>query len=385
MLALIWSNFRRNPGRKVLTLLSLLIAFVLFGLLMAVRNGLTFSDSSQVGTRRLVTTNKVAPFAPMPVAYAERIAQVPGVVAVTYNGFMAGTFQKPGNFFMVLPMPAKGLSQVYPDLSVPPAEHRSWLQDRSGALVTPSLLRQFGWEIGEKIPVQTQTRQKDGSTTWYMTIDGVITNNTSQKNANVQQMFIHYSYYDETRAVGRGTVNGFAELLRDANEAGPVSKAIDDLFTNAAPQTRTILEAAAAQNIFAQAGNIGAIVTDVAIAVFFSMMLIVGAIVLHSARERLSEFALLRALGFNTGTVSGVVLGEALLTCLVGGIAGLVIAYLLTLALGRTVTQVLTGFSLTPAAVAIAVGLMVLFAILSSLLPIAQLRRLSVRDALGRA
>lgn len=382
MFALIWSNFTRNHGWKILTLLSLLIAFVLFGLLMAVRNGLSFSDNSQAGARRLVTTNKVTPFAPMPVAYAERIAQVPGVQAVTYNGFMAGTFQKPSNFFMVLPMPAQSLFKVYPELYVSPAEWQSWFQDRTGALVTPKLMQQFGWKIGEKVPVQTHTKQKDGSTTWYMTIDGVITNE-AEKNAPAQQMFMHYNYYDETRAVGQGTVNGFAELLDNASEAGRVSKAIDSLFTNAAPQTRTVPENAEARSIFAQAGNIGAIITDVAVAVFFSMMLIVGAIMLHSVRERLAEFALLRALGFRNRTVTGIVLGEAVFTCLVGGIAGLIVAFLLTRALGHAVTQVLPGFAITPAAAGVSIGLMILFGILASVLPIVQLSRLAIRDALG--
>lgn len=138
-------------------------------------------------------------------------------------------------------------------------------------------------------------------------------------------------------------------------------------------------------SIYGQIGNIGLMVTDVAVAVFFSMLLIIGALLLHSTRERLSEFALLRALGFRGFTVTGVVFGEALLTCLIGGILGLILAWVLTRLFGDSLNQILSAMSITPSVWAAGIGLMVLFAILVSTLPAVQLYRLSVREALGRA
>ncbi|HVA55613.1 MAG TPA: ABC transporter permease [Gammaproteobacteria bacterium] len=384
MFSLIWMNFKRNKGRKFLTLLSVVIAFLLFGILMAVRHGLTFSENSEAGARRLLTINKVVPAAPMPVAYADRIAQVPGVKAVTYYGAMIGAFQKLSNEFAVVSAPAQSMFQVFPELYVPTAQRQRWLQDRTGALVTPKLMQQFGWKIGAQVPILTKLKRKDGSTTWTVIIDGVITNR-SENNSGAQEMLIHYQYFDETRAVGEGTVNQFDELLDNPDQAGTVSQAIDTLFTNASPQTRTGPEQAVARSIYAQVGNIGAIITNVAIAVFFSMLLIIGAILLHSARERLSEFALLKSLGFGSRTVTGVVLGESLLTCLVGGITGMVFAWLLVAALRQTVTQVLPSFEITALSIAGSVALMALFGVLASLLPIMQLGRMSVRDALGSA
>ena len=384
MFTLIWMNFKRNKGRKFLTLLSVVIAFLLFGLLMAVRHGLTFSENSEAGARRLLTINKVVPAAPMPVAYAERIAQVPGVKAVNYFGAMIGAFQKLSNEFPVVSAPAQSLFQVYPEFYVPTEQRQSWVQDRTGALVTPKLMQQFGWKVGEQVPILTKQKQKDGSTTWTVTTDGVITNR-SENNSGAQEMFIHYQYFDETRAAGEGTVNQFVELLDNPDQAGPISQAIDTLFTNASPQTRTGPEQAVARTMLAQVGNIGAIITDVTIAVFFSMLLIIGAILLHSARERLPEFALLKALGFGSRTVIGVVLGESLLTCLVGGITGMIFAWLLVEALRQTVTQALPSFEITALSIAGSIALMALFGVLASLLPILQLGRMSVRDALGSA
>lgn len=385
MLALIWTNFRRNKIRKLLTLLSLLIAFVLFGLLMALRHSLTFTNTGSDAARILVTMNKSGLGKPMPVAYAQRIAQVQGVTAVGYGSGTLGMYQKPANAFLFLGVAGKQMFQVQPFLRISAAQLQAWFNDRTGALVTPKLAQKFGWAIGERVPVQTPLPQKDGKTTWTVTIDGVVTDPTSHAALGLEKMFVHYTYLDQARATGEGTVGSISERIVSARSAGPISQAIDALFTNASPQTHTFPVNAVFRNIYGQIGNISLIVSDVALAVFFSMLLIVGALMLHSARERLSEFALLRALGFRNVAVSGIVIGEALLTCLAGGILGLILAWLGVGAMHRSLNQILSTMALTPAIWGIGVGLMVLFALLVSVLPGLQLWRMTVREALGRA
>lgn len=385
MFALIWSNFTRKPGRKALTLLSLLIAFVLFGLLMALRHSLTFSGAGAGAARILVTMNKSGMGKPMPVAYAERIAGVPGVTAVSYGSGTLGTYQKPNNAFLFLGVAGRQMFKVQPFLRIASAQQLAWFRDRSGALVTPKLAQQFGWHIGERVPVQTPLPQKDGKTTWYVTIDGVVTDPTSHAALGLQKMFVHYSYLDEARAAGTGTVASISERIASAHELGQAGAAIDALFTNASPETHTFPVNAVFRNIYGQIGDISLVVADVALAVFFSMLLIVGALLLHSARERLSEFALLRALGFRSLTVGGIVFGEALLTCLAGGLLGLIIAWILVGILHGSLNQILSVMTLTPAVWGVSIGLMVLFAVLASVLPVLQLWTTSVRDALGRA
>lgn len=385
MFALIWTNFKRNKGRKVLTLLSLLIAFVLFGVLMALRYSLTFNSAGPAAARILVTLNKAGLGKPLPVAYAGRIAAVPGVTAVSYGSGTLGTYQKPNNAFLFLGVAGREMFQVQPFLQVAPARQQAWFQDRSGALVTPKLMQKFGWKIGERIPVQTPLPQKDGSTTWYVTLDGAVYDPTSHAALGLEKMFVHYSYLDEGRATGAGTVGSISERITDSHDLGKISQSIDQLFANAAPQTHTIPVNAVFHNIYDQLGNISLIVADVTIAVFFSMLLIIGAIMLHSARERLSEFALLRALGFRTLAVGGIVFGEALLTCLIGGILGLTLAWVLVQFFDRSLNQLLATMALPPQVWFTGIGLMVLFALLVSVLPAIQLWRLSVREALGRA
>ncbi|MGH8278772.1 MAG: ABC transporter permease [Gammaproteobacteria bacterium] len=385
MFALIWSNFRRNPGRKILTLLSLLIAFVLFGLLMALRHSLTFSGAGAGAAQILVTMNKAGTGMPMPVAYAERIAQIRGVSAVSYGTGTLGTYQKPSNAFLFLGVAGRQMFKVQPFLRISASQQQAWFDDRSGALVTPKLAQKFGWRIGERVPIETPLPQKDGKTTWYVTIDGIVTDPTSHAALGLQKMIVHYSYLDAARAAGAGTVLSFSERVADIHDLDKVGHAIDAMFTNASPETHTFPVNAVFRNIYGQIGNISLIVADVALAVFFSMLLIVGALLLHSARERLSEFAVLRALGFRAVTLNWIVFGEALLTCLIGGLLGLIVAWLVVGSFHSSLNQILSVMILTPEVWALGIGLMVLFAVLVSVLPALQLWRSSVRDALGRA
>jgi putative ABC transport system permease protein len=385
MLSLIWTNFTRKKGRLVLTLLSVLIAFLLFGVLMAVRQGFSAPPArSAVAARRLVTINKVAPNAPMPVAYARRIAHVPGVQAVAYAAVMLGSYQKRSNFVPMVAVPAQTFLQVFPDMSVSSKQYKAWVADRTGVLVTPSLAKRYGWKVGEQVPLKSTVKQKNGDSTWDVTIDGVVSQPKSEGGGTRQNLFMHYKYLDEARAAGQGTAAEFAELIADPDQASAVSQRIDNLFANAAPQTRTASENDLAKSIFASFGNIGAILVDVTAAIFFSMLLIIGAIMVHSARERLSEFAVLRALGFRKRTVTGMVLGESILTCLVGGGLGLILAHFLVAALQGSLSSQLPGIALTSTAILIAIGLMVLLGLLAGALPAVQTWRLSIRDALGR-
>jgi putative ABC transport system permease protein len=385
VLALVWINFKRDKGRKLLTLLSLLIAFALFGVLMALRQALTFDGTGVAAARILVTLNSAGRGKVLPVAYAGRISQLPGVIVVSYDIGTLGSYQQPNNNFLFLATAGREMLQVQPFLSIPPAQRRAWFQDRSGAIVTPKLLQKFAWKLGQRVPVLTEFAQKDGNTTWYVTIDGVVTDPTSHAALGFEKMFVHYSYFDQARAMGTGTVGSISARVRRADDLGKVSRAIDALFTNAAPQTHTIPVNAVFRSFYSQIGDISLVIAAIATAVFFSMLLIIGAIMLYSTRERFSEFAVLRVLGFRTVIIGGVVLAEALFTCLIGGSLGLLLAWAVVHLFVHSLNQILATMALTRAVWLAAFGLMLLLGMLVSVLPMMQLRRLSVREALGSA
>ncbi len=384
MFALIWTNLTRRKGRLVLTLASVLVAFLLFGVLMAVRQGFTGTPpQTAAAARRLTTINKVAPLAPMPIAYAKRIADVPGVKAVTYFATLIGHYQSQSGQIVALAAPDDFLA-VFPDSTLPPSQRKAWRAERDGVLITASLAKRFGWSVGDHIPIQSDLRQIDGKTTWDITIDGIL-RPPSGKGASQQRMFMHYEYLNQSRASGKNTAVSFVELVADSDQAGEVSERIDRSFANATPRTRTAPRNEVFRQLYGSFGDVGAIMVDVTAAVFFSMLLIIGAILLHSARERLSEFAVMRALGFRNTALTGVVLGESILICLIGGIAGIGAAYLLVGKLQVVMGALLPGIAVTAATELIAFGLMILLGLLAGTLPAMRTARLSVRDALEKA
>jgi putative ABC transport system permease protein len=358
-----------------------LIAFLLFGMLMAARQvfnpQLSKSDQS-----RLITVNKVSRGTPLPIAYAQRIRQVPGIRAAAYATFMLGWYQKRENAFAVIAAPAKGLFDTFP-VTVKPEQKKAWLNDRGGALATPALMKAYGWKIGQHVPVMSTLQKKDGGSTWDVTIDGVATNK-DHPDAKVQQLIVHYDYVNEGRASGKDTAMMFFEVPDDPVKATSVAMAIDKIFENASPQTKTSTTKTVVHNAIRQAGDIGGIITDVAIAVFFSMLLVVGAIMFQSARERHTEFAALRALGFTRGSILRMVIGESLLTCLIGGLIGIGIAAGLIAILPNALSNFPSSMTLTGVAVLVAVGLMIAFGLIAAAAPAGQLWRLSIREALGR-
>ncbi|HET6655901.1 MAG TPA: ABC transporter permease [Gammaproteobacteria bacterium] len=360
----------------------MLIAFLLFGMLMAARQ--VFSpDLSKSDQSRLQTVNKVSRGAPLPIAYVQRIAQVPGVKATTYLTAALGWYQKRENAFAVLAVPTDSFFQTLPAIVIKPEQKENWIKDRDGALATPALMKAYGWKIGQRVPVMSTLQKKDGGSTWDVTIDGVA-RNSEHPDSKQKQLILHYDYLNIGRATGTDTVMMFFEVPIDPAKATQVALSIDKQFENTSPQTSTSTLKAVVHNAIRQAGDIGGIIVDVAIAVFFSMLLVVGAIMFQSARERRTEFAALRALGFSRGSILRMVVGESLLTCLVGGLIGIGLAALLLDVLRGSLDNIPASMDLTGVAVLIAVGLMIGFGLLAAAAPAGQLWRLSIREALGR-
>ncbi len=379
---LVWKNLMRNKGRTGLTLFAVLISFVLFGVLMTTKHSLS-GKVVAAQSDQLITFNKIAPNAPLPLAYARRIEQVPGLEAVSYGYVFLGAYQKQENAFVVIAVPPKRYVAAHHEFLFTDGGVQRWIKDRTGAMVTQKIAKRFGWKVGQHFAILSQVPQRSGSTTWYITVDaifkpkkGVIT--------NADQVLIHYKYLDEARIVGQGQISFINEIPVHSNQAAQVSRAIDNLFVNAAPQTRTSSIQALAKQLFAQAGNIGAILVAVITTVFFSMLLIISAIILYSVRQRIPEYGVMYAVGFQYRNIACLIIGEAVLMVLVGGLMGIGLASAVVMWIGSSVSQYLPTFALTPATVLDSIALMIAFGLLAALLPVFQLRRLSIPDALGR-
>ncbi|MGH8307227.1 MAG: ABC transporter permease [Gammaproteobacteria bacterium] len=381
---LIWGALKRRKARTLFTFLSVVVAFMLFCILAAVRQGMQGQVNISIA-ERLDTYNKISQGNPLPLSYYDKIAAVPGVTAVAYFTGFQGYFKDEKNKFQVGVTNADQIFKVYSEFSAPPAQMQAWLADRQGGVAGPLLAKRMGWKIGDTIPVQGGPAHKDGSTTWYFHLDGIY---KTTLPSFYQNFFIaHYQYYNQ--GIGdiknQNMVGQYTERVDDPRNSMAISNTIDKLFENATPQTLTQSQAVESVSFVRQFGDVTAMVIYVGIAVFFSMLLIIGNTMAQSVRERTSEFAMFRTLGFTRPWLALLVLQESLLLMGTGGLVGLILGYEVAHLLAPSVGNVLQTFSMTWNAAWLGILLCLIFGLLAGLVPMRRITRLRVADALRRA
>jgi putative ABC transport system permease protein len=381
-LTLIWSGLKRKKTRTLFTLLSVMAAFLLFGLLAATRQAF-LGGVNIAGKDRLVTANKVSLIKPLPLAYLNRIKAVQGVAEVSYASWFGGYYQNPKQAMFAFAVDPKTYFDIYPEYRVPPAEMRAWLNDRTGVIVGVDLARQYGWKIGDRLPLQSNIwRDSNGSNTWDVTIDGIYTN---ERNGGGQQLFLHYKYLNEKEAFGRDTVGTYVFKIADPTKAALVANRVDRLFANSPTETRTSTEKAFIQNFADQLADIGAIVTAIVGTVFFTMLLITANTMTRAIRERAGELAVMKTLGYTNRLIVMLVIAESLALTAIGGLVGLGLAYLASRGLGARLAQFVPGFYLPWQTVLIGIGFIVALGLLAGLLPSVKVLRLNVVTALRKS
>ena len=380
-LPLVGKNLARHKVRTVFTLLSILVAFFLFGLLGAIRKGFEMGMDI-TGADRLITIHKVSLIQPLPERYGPRIAAVDGVVDVAHGTWFGGVYQDPKNFFAQMAVETEPFLRIYPEYELEPAEREAWLADRTGAVVGASLAERFGWEVGDRIPIQGTIWRREGDAPWELTIRGVY--EPAEKGVDDSQLFFHYDYLDEARVMGEGFVGWYWVQIADPDRAPALAEAIDGLFANSPTETKTATEKVFVQAFARQVGDIGAIVTGILAAVFFTILLVAGNTLAQSVRERTGELAVLKAVGFSDARVTGLVLAESLLFALVGGGLGLGLAWAFTQG-GDPTGGMLPTFYLPPSYLAGGAALMAALGLAAGLLPAVEAWRLSIASALRRA
>ncbi|HTQ81283.1 MAG TPA: FtsX-like permease family protein, partial [Thermoanaerobaculia bacterium] len=372
----------RRKIRTLFTVLSILVAFVLFGYLAAIRQA--FRAGVDVsGVDRMVVIHKVSLIQPLPVSYGDRIAAVPGVSVVSHANWFGGIYQDPKNFFPQMAIDGPSYFKLYPELLLPEAQRKAWLADQTGAIVGKTTADRFGWKVGDRIPIQaTIYRRKDGSRMWEFVIDGIYTG--SKKGLDTSGFFFHYDYLREASSNFKDRVGWYIIQITDPKQAADVAKRIDTLFANSAAETKTSTEQAFAQGFANQIGDIGAITTAIVTAVFFTILLVAGNTMAQSVRERTSELAVLKTLGFTNTQVLWLVLVESLLlACLAGGL-GLALAWTAVTLGGDPTHQFLPVFFLPERDLAVGAALVVLLGFVTGVAPAIQAMRLRIVDALRR-
>ena len=380
-LHLIWSNLKRKKLRTILTLLSIVVAFVLFGYLSAIKQALA-GGVTLAGQDRLVVRHKVSIIQSLPESYKERMERIPGVALATHESWFGGIYQDPKYFFPQMPVVPEEFLEMYPENVLPPEQKQAWMRTRTGAIVGRKTAERFGWKLGDRVPIQSSIWAKtDGSRLWEFDIVGIF--DGANKSTDTTPMFFHYEYFEESRLWNKGQVGWYLVKVRDPDQAAEVAKLIDQEFENSAAETKTEPEGAFLQAWANQIGDITLITATILSAVFFTILLVSGNTMSQSVRERTGELGVLKAMGFTSAQVLALVLAESCLLAGLGGGLGLGLACMM-IARGDPTGGMLPLFYFPTLDVVTGVGFSLALGLLAGIFPALQAMRLRVADALRR-
>jgi putative ABC transport system permease protein len=380
---LVWATLWRKKTRTIFTLLSVVVAFLLFGMLETVDYAFSHPSNGITGANKLITTNKYSITLSLPLADAQQIRSVPGVDEVTWISWFGGYFQESKNFVFALPVDADSYFNLHRDeFVVRDSEMQAYRNTRTGALVNSALMKKFGWKIGDKVPLHSTiwTKKDDGSLDWTFDIVGTFdAKDPTQASAQATTLLFHYELFDEGRSFGHGNVGWFEERVGDPSQSAAISTRIDALFANSPNETKTQPANDFTMAFIKQFGDIGFVLRAILGAVFFTLLFLTGNTMMQSVRERVPELAILKTLGYGDAKVLGLVLAESLLLCVIAAVIGLALAYaaLPIIKLG------LQGVELSPTALVPGVAAAVLLALIVGLPPALRAMKLNIVDALA--
>ena len=379
---LVWAQLWRKKTRTVLTLLSLVTAFLLLGLLQAA-NSLFSQGIEGLEAPILMTQARVSFTSPLPMRLLPQLEAVPGVEAVSHSQFFGGIYQDPKQRTIQFVVNPERWLSVYPECVLPPDQELAWKTTRTGMIAGRDIADRLGWKVGDKIPLISQIwPQQDGSRAWIFDLVGIFDHRSDESCIRREIVYLNYGYFDEARQFGKGMAGIFVLRIADAAQAPQIAPKVDALFENSPDETKTQTEKEFALNFAKQVGNLSLILNLILVSVFFSILMLTGNTMTQAIRERIPELAVLKTLGFTDSGVFVLVLAEALLLCVLGGLSGMLLA--------SGVMQVLQSLPIpfppmkADAVVwGYAVAAMLLLAAIIGAVPALRAKRLSIVDALA--
>jgi putative ABC transport system permease protein len=377
-LVLVWAGLWRKKARTILTMLSIVVAFLLFGLLQGINQGMN-NVFQRLNVDRLYIQSRISMSDGLPLSYLEKIKSLPGVRAVTHWSYFGGFYQDAQNTLPVFAIDAATQFAVYPKIKIPDDQIAAMQGTRTGAIIGTEIAAKYGWKIGDKIPLRTSIwTKKDGSDTYPVDVVGIM--DISAYNAgSFPAFYINYGYLDEARAFGNGSVLYYIASIEDPRRGPQIAAAIDALFANSSNETTTQTEQVFAQSQIKQVGDINLIANSIVGAAMFTLLFLTGNTMMQSVRERVPELAVLKTLGFSDTQVLTLIFLEAVFLCVIGAAIGMGLARLAFSFMGS-----LFG-ALSPSALLIEMGLgiAILLAAVSGLPPACRSMRINIVDALA--
>jgi len=375
-LPLVWAGIWRKRGRSLLIFLQVAVAFTLFGVLQGVKTG---AEHAVAAARAdlLIVHSRLGFAVPLTLAMLEPIRSVPGVKEAIPVALIFGAYQKPDQQVALVGIkPDPGWLSAFTYTSSP-AYAKALRATRTGALVNLALARKYGWKVGDRIPVMTGVAQHSGSTVWTFEVVGTFTD--SDIATQTTNILVNYDYLNEARVSGKDTVNHFRLAIADPRAAATICEAIDARFANSPNETRSESMRELAQEDLQSIGNLEFLIRAVVAAVMAALLFATATMMMQSMRERTPEIAVLKTVGFTSGTVFALTLAESALLCVVAGGVGLAVATLAFPFASRFVHGISMPWIIIGLGLASALGV----ALVSSAVPAIRAARLEVATALA--
>lgn len=322
-LPLLYNSLVRRPWRTLLSILSIAVAFLLFGYLGAIQTG--FGRGVELmATERLIVTNKVSLMQPLPQTHQRGISEISGAAKVTFATWLGGMYQGPRGFFAQLAVDPDSWLAVYPEYLLEPSQRGAWAAKRNGAVAGRRLAERMHWTIGSHIPITGTVWRAESDNIWDFELVGIY--DGAEPQTDTGQLFFRHDYFDARRNWGRGQVGWYVVSVADAAQAPAIARGIDAAFANSPAETRASSERAFVQELASQVGNVGLVVMVILGAAFFTVLLVVAAAHGQSVSERKAELAVLKSIGFTNEAVLALVLAEALTVASIGAALGMGLA-----------------------------------------------------------
>ena len=377
-LGLIVAHLLRAKRRTFLTVSSIALALFLF---CTLRTILTSFDAGirMADDTRLVVRHAASLVFPLPLAYRSRLEQVPGVTRLSWGNWFGGYYQDPKNQFTQFAVDVPSLFDLFPELVLPAGQRAAFESERTACIAGRALVEKYGWKLGDAIPITGTIYPGD----WRFVLRGIYRGTTP--DADESTIFFHWDYLNESMPEGRRDLVGIYWLkVASPAEAPAVSARVDAIYENSPEPTKTETEKAFQAGFIQMMGNINLLLTILGSAIVFAIMLVTINTMMMAARERTSEIAILKTIGFSDALVLRMVAAESMLLSLVGGILGCGLAYALFHRVNFTAGGMIPNFRVLPETLAWGLLVAVVMGLLSGLVPAIQAARLQIAGALRK-
>ncbi|MDQ2773953.1 MAG: FtsX-like permease family protein [Acidobacteriota bacterium] len=378
--SLAYKNSVRNKRRSILTISSIAVSLCLLGVLVAIYHALYFSEATPGQALRLIVRHKVSLAQAFPSAYEQKIRRVPGVVEVSPWNWYGGTYKDnrdQKNFFARFGVDPAAFLRIRTQMEMPDDQRRAFINERTACVISRNLADNLNLKIGDRVTLIGDIYPGK----LELVVRGIFEDPDAQSS-----LFFNIDYLRESLPLARRGFDSTVAVLADSPEDVPrIARAIDGMFAESSPPTKTESEQQFTLSFVSFLGNVKLFLLSICGAVTFTILLVSGNTMAMSVRERIKEVGILKTLGFTNGAILGIIMGEALTISLIGGVIGVLLASLLCGGVGRAgqaMVAQLHGLSLTPATMLICLGIAAFIGLVSAFIPAWNAARTKILDSL---